>query len=322
MLSDEHRRAPLTYGEFKSALKQLISVLQHLHGLTLYHGDFQSDNIAVRQRWPTIEVTLLNFDTRLRATTREYLIQQDMEDLHRWILAFLFGKENQRTDGCQSLYSARVNQIHSAFETARYDAIFDGITHSAALLKEIELCPALNGDSPENADRLPLAATTHSVIDSDQSSLPDTEPCGDTHEVESFFYTHGQHVVTVRKLNGGYEVNLTEILGAAHLPRARRTALLKRHTGVGSQRRGGPDEPCWVTLSQGMAITKRLGMDVPKPFDLPGGADNTGDPGLNASKPLGRLRRHAMTRGRVPSSAHSARMEVYQNSGTKGGRIR
>ncbi|OAA71733.1 Serine/threonine-protein kinase [Akanthomyces lecanii RCEF 1005] len=322
LLSDEHRRASLTYGEFKIASKQLISALQHLHGLTLYHGDFQSDNIAVRQRWPTIEVTLLNFDTRLRATAREYLIQRDMEDLHRWILDFLFGEENPRTDGCQPVNSAKVNQIHSAFETARYDAICDGITHSAALLKELELCPALNGDSPENADRLPLAAGIHSVIDSDQSSLPDTEPCGDTDEVESFFYTHGQQVVTVRKLNGGYEVNLTEILRAARLPRARHTALLRRHTGIGSQRRGGSNEPCWVTLSQGMAITKSLGMDVPKPSDLSRGADITEDPDMNAPKPLSRPRRHAMTRGRVHSSAHSARMEIYQNIATKGGRIR
>ena len=123
-------------------------------------------------------------------------------------------------------------QIHFAFETARYDTVAEGITHSAPLLKELELWPAMSGHSTENADLLPFV-TTHCAINSDQISLPDTEPCGDVDEVESFYYTHGQHIVTVRMLDGEYEVNLTEILRATRLPRAQRTTLLNKRIDLG-----------------------------------------------------------------------------------------
>lgn len=321
LLSDEHKRVPLTYSEFKSVLRQSAEALDHLHGLALYHGAFGSESIVVRQRQPSIEVALLNFDTSSQERTRECLIGQDMKDLYRWMLKSLCGEENEPVDGCPPVRDARVDQICSAWKNAFYESIYNGTTHAAALLQELDTCSVMKDDSAGNADTLPFVTTAHSAIGSDQVSLPDTEPCGDAEEAETYFYRHGQDLVSVRKLDGNYQVNLTDILRAARLPDAHSTAL-KKHRGVGHQQRTGFNESSWVSLSRGMAITESLGMSIPEPFKFFQAAGNTESLGMDARGSLVRPRHCVRARRCPPSSAHFARLEFYQNSDAKHGRGR
>ncbi|KAM3440127.1 hypothetical protein MY4824_002382 [Beauveria thailandica] len=264
LLSDEHKRNPLSYGEFKSTLRQVVDALQHLHGLSLYHGDIRSESIIIRRRSPTIDVALLNFDTSPRRTTRESLIRWDMDNLLKWSLQTLCGVQSF-SDIQPHIRNASVKQMLSAFPTARYEAIANNSTHAASLFIDPDFCSVLSDDSPENALKLPLDTANHAVPSFDQTSLPDTEPCGLLQEEEeTFFYLQDGFQVTIRKTNEKYKVNLTEILLAARLPLGRCASLIRKHTGLHCQLRTVFEEPHWIPLSKGAQITKRLDMSVPE----------------------------------------------------------
>ncbi|KAK8150762.1 hypothetical protein G3M48_008936 [Beauveria asiatica] len=162
LLSDEHERNPLSYGEFKSTLRQVVDALQHLHGLSLYHGDIRSESIIIRRRSPTIDVALLNFDTSPRRTTRESLIRWDMDHLLEWSLQTLCGVQSF-SDIQPHIRNASVKQMLSAFPTARYEAIANNSTHAASLFIDPDFCSVLSDDSPENALTLPLDTASHPV---------------------------------------------------------------------------------------------------------------------------------------------------------------
>ncbi|KAM3444045.1 hypothetical protein NHJ13734_001644 [Beauveria thailandica] len=264
LLSDEHKRNPLSYGEFKSTLRQVVDALQHLHGLSLYHGDIRSESIIIRRRSPTIDVALLNFDTSPRRTTRESLIRWDMDHLLEWSLQTLCGVQSF-SDIQPHIRNASVKQMLSAFPTARYEAIVNNSTHAASLFIDPDFCSVLSDDSPENALTLPLDTANHAVPSFDQTSLPDTEPCGLLQEEEeTFFYLQDGCQVTIRKTNEKYKVNLTEILLAARLPLGRCASLIREHTGLHCQLRTVFKEPHWIPLSKGAQVTKRLDMSVPE----------------------------------------------------------
>ncbi|PQK15645.1 hypothetical protein BB8028_0005g11570 [Beauveria bassiana] len=263
LLFDEHKRNPLTYGKFKAVLRQILDALQHLHGLAMYHGAIRSESVIVLRRSP-ITIALLNFDTCVRETTRESLIRLDMDDLLEWSIQFLYGVQSL-TEIHPHSRSASVNQIFSAFLSARYEAIANNLTHATALLRETDFCSVLIDESPENTLTLPLSVTSHLIPSFDQTSLPDTEPCGVAEEAETFFYLQGgSSKVTVQKINGKYTVNLTEILYAAHLPRARCASIIREQTGARCQLRTVFRDPHWIPLSKAVVITQCLDMDVPE----------------------------------------------------------
>ncbi|ATY63434.1 Serine threonine-kinase [Cordyceps militaris] len=263
LLCDEHKRNPLTYGEFKSMLWQIVDALQYLHGLFLYHGDIRPESVIIRRRLPAIDIALLNFDMSSRQTTRESLIRWEMDNLFECSLQFLCGVQSF-SEIHPHIRNASVRQMLSAFPTARYEAIASNSTHAAALLRDPDFCSVLSDESPENALTLPLSTATHPVPSFDQTSLPDTEPCGLVEEENAFFYLQDKCQVTIRKTHEKYEVILTEILLAARLPLGRCAALIREYTGVRSQLRTVFKESHWIPLSKGVAITQSLDMSVPE----------------------------------------------------------